>query len=86
MTVIEFQTYQALGTSVWRRLRRALRTALVVMKRRRRLVRAHIELSRLDDRILYDLGLDPLDIRSALDDHRFTSRLSMAARRRRKRQ
>ena len=83
MTVTEYSVHHSIGTSVWTRLRRYLRMARIMMRRRRRFVRTHIELSRLDDRLLYDLGLDPLDVRNALDDHRSRASLSLLARRRR---
>lgn len=39
---------------------------LVRIRRHRRAIRAHIELSRLDERLLYDIGLEPLDLAAVL--------------------
>jgi uncharacterized protein YjiS (DUF1127 family) len=45
----------------WRLLR-----LLVRLRRHRRAARSHIELSRLDDRLLYDIGLEPLHLHAVL--------------------
>jgi hypothetical protein len=36
---------------------------------RRTIARDYLELTRADERLLYDLGIDPLDIRDALNGH-----------------
>ena len=83
MTITELNIYQSFGHSLWRGWQRQLRVARIMMRRRRRFVQAHIELSRLDEKLLYDLGLDPLDVRNALHDHHTKASLVLLARRRR---
>ena len=47
-----------------------LRALRIVWRRHARPARHYIELSRLDERLLYDIGIDPLDVRDALNEHR----------------
>lgn len=42
------------------------RRLLVRLRRHRRAAQAHIALSRLDERLLYDIGLEPLDLHAVL--------------------
>lgn len=58
------------ATRFGHRLMRMLRRLLVLLRRRTRRTRRVLELSRLDERLLYDLGIDPLEVRQAiLDKH-----------------
>lgn len=58
-----------------------LKRLLVRLRQRRRAVRTHIMLSRLDERLLYDIGLDPLDLREALKARQAPSALNGPKRR-----
>lgn len=39
---------------------------LAIWRRRHRAARYHMELARLDERLLYDIGLEPLDLHNSL--------------------
>jgi uncharacterized protein YjiS (DUF1127 family) len=52
--------------SLWFRLR----LALAQWRNRRRIIRTHMALARLDPRLLQDLGLEPLDLSEALRRNR----------------
>lgn len=54
---------------------------LVRIRRHRRVLRAHMELSRLDERLLYDIGLEPLDLAAVLRARQPPSMLLEAMRR-----
>ena len=54
---------------------------LVRMRRHRRAVRTHIELSRLDEKLLYDIGLEPLHLHAVLKARQPPSMLLDAMRR-----
>lgn len=54
----------------WKKLMRVWRRVFVMLRRRSRRARMFTDLSRLDDRLLYDLGIDPLDVRGGLEAHR----------------
>jgi uncharacterized protein YjiS (DUF1127 family) len=54
---------------------RVSRRILVLLRRRARRARRMSELSRLDERLLYDIGIDPLDLHGALNQQR--SRLGL---------
>ena len=56
--------------------KRGLRVMLVLLRR----IRAHFALTRLDEHLLYDLGIDPLDVHDAIRDQRFRSSLPRLAR------
>lgn len=60
----------------WFRFKRLL----VRFRQQRRAVRAHIMMSRLDDRLLYDIGLDPLDLHEALKTRQPPAMLADAVR------
>ena len=57
-------------TSRSMRQRRMLR---LVWRRHRRAVHTYLELSRLDEKLLYDIGIDPLDMSEALRRRRSPS-------------
>ena len=67
-------------STITTRLPRLVRTIRALIWRRRRAVRAHLELTRLDEKLLYDIGIDPLDIRAALEQQRAPSILFNAMR------
>jgi len=52
-----------------------------MLRRQRRAARTRLELSRLDERLLYDLGIDPLDVREALQNRKTPSILMEPMRR-----
>jgi uncharacterized protein YjiS (DUF1127 family) len=58
------------GTQVRARPRLAfltpLKRLLVIWRRRQRIVRYNMDLARLDERLLYDIGLEPLNLHDAL--------------------
>ena len=48
-------------------LSRLLRALLALTRRRRGALRTYLDLAHHDERLLYDIGLDPLDLRDALN-------------------
>ncbi|MGB3335621.1 MAG: DUF1127 domain-containing protein [Devosia sp.] len=75
MTVTELYAPAASAALRWQRLMRVSRRILVLLRRRARRARRMSELSRLDERLLYDIGIDPLDLHGALNQQR--SRLGL---------
>lgn len=69
MTAIDFNTMggQIPATRAKQRPR-IMRLLRVLLRRQRRATRTYLELSRLDERLLYDIGIDPLDVRDALQN------------------
>jgi uncharacterized protein YjiS (DUF1127 family) len=47
---------------------RLVRKARLIWRRHGRKTRDYLELTRLDERLIYDLGIDPLDLRDALQN------------------
>ena len=76
MSFTELYSPTALAGRHWQRLMRVPRSILVLLRRRARRTRSLTELSRLDERLLYDLGIDPLDVHGAINQQR--SRLGLA--------
>jgi len=70
MTTTDIQFLSPATRPVWHKLQRRLRALLVQIRRRNRRARAYLELSHLDEALLYDLGIDPLELRQARADHR----------------
>lgn len=69
MATIDFETFET--TTPTNRIRRQphiLRLLFAVYRRHRRARRTYLELSKLDERLLYDIGIDPLDVRDALQN------------------
>ena len=69
MATLDFHTLGGLAPA--RRLRRQphiLRLLYAMFRRHRRAMRTYIELSKLDERLLYDIGIDPQDVRDALQN------------------
>jgi uncharacterized protein YjiS (DUF1127 family) len=81
MTTIDFNT----GTEIRHRTRFTLpvplRRLLVRLRRHRRRVRSHISLARLDERLLYDIGLEPLALHE-VQRHRLPPSMLLDAMRR----
>lgn len=73
MTAIEYGAISGAQTTAKPKRPRFLRMILAHFRRKRRVVRTYLELSRLDERLLYDLGIDPIDVREALNDHSTSS-------------
>lgn len=73
MTAIDYGAVRGADTTAKPRRPRFLRMILAQFRRKRRVIRTYLELSRLDERLLYDLGIDPIDVRDALNDHSTTS-------------
>jgi uncharacterized protein YjiS (DUF1127 family) len=73
MTAIDFDAVR--GTTPTSRTRppRILRVLQVMFWRHRRKKHTHLVLSRLDERFLRDIGIDPLDLRDALQNRPSTS-------------
>ena len=68
MTATEFLAPGERASSSRHHLPRALRRLLVVWRRRRRQTRIYLNQQQLDERLLYDLGIDPLNLRASLKD------------------
>jgi uncharacterized protein YjiS (DUF1127 family) len=51
-----------------RRQPHILRLLLAMFRRHRRAKRTYVELSKLDEWLLYDIGIDPADVRDALQN------------------
>ena len=66
MTAIGLTSDLTVSKPGWRDFKRRLRALFVLWRRRRRVIRAYLELSALDERLLYDMGIEPLDLRAAL--------------------
>lgn len=74
MTAIDFGLVKNAETTAERSKRpRLLRKLLILFRRQGRAVGTYLELSRLDERLLYDIGIDPLDVRDALHNQRSPS-------------
>jgi uncharacterized protein YjiS (DUF1127 family) len=65
MSVIDLYS-PAAASLRWKKLMRVPRRILVLLRRRARRTRLSADLSRLDERLLYDLGIDPLDMHDAV--------------------
>lgn len=70
MSVTELYSPAAAVSLRWQKLMRVPRSILVLLRRRARRARMLSDLSRLDERILYDLGIDPLDVHGAIKAQR----------------
>lgn len=69
MATIDFDTLRALAPAKpLRRQPSILRLLLAMFRRHWRAKRTYLELSRLDERLLYDIGIDPADVRDALQN------------------
>lgn len=69
MATTDFDTFGVTApTHHIRRQPHILRLLLAMFRRHRRARRTYIELSRLDERLLYDIGIDPADVRDALQN------------------
>lgn len=68
MTVTELYPPAAPPSLGW--LIRVPRRILMLLRRRARRARMPTDLSRLDERLLYDLGIDPLDVHGAIKEQR----------------
>jgi uncharacterized protein YjiS (DUF1127 family) len=69
MTAIDFDTIgEQVPSTRAKRRPRILRLLRVLLRRQRRATRTYLELSGLDERLLYDIGIDPLDVRDALQN------------------
>lgn len=70
MSAIELYAPTAPASLRWKKLLRVPRRVLVLLRRRARRRRMLTDLSRMDERLLYDLGIDPLDVRGAIKEQR----------------
>ena len=70
MSVIELYSPAASTGLRWKKLMRLPRRILVLLRRRARRARMLTDLSRLDERLLHDLGIDPLDVHGAIKAQR----------------
>ena len=69
MATLDFHTLGASAPA--KRLRRQppiLRLLFAMFRRHRRTMRTYLELSKLDEWLLYDIGIDPQDVRDALQN------------------
>ena len=66
MTAIDYDTGAVIHARPRFRLPFGLKRLLARLRHQRRVTRTHIALARLDDRLLYDIGLEPLDLHRAL--------------------
>ena len=81
MSVTELYAPTVPAALRWQRLMRVSRRILVLLRRRARRARRISALSRLDERLLYDIGIDPLDLRGAIDEQRRLGLIRLAMRR-----
>lgn len=70
MSITELHAPTLLNHASWHKAMRGARRILALLRRRIRRARRLSDLSRLDERLLYDIGIDPLDLRGALDQQR----------------
>ena len=70
MTVTELYSPAAPASLAWKKLLRLPRRILILLSRRARRARMLTDLSRLDERLLYDLGIEPLDVHGAIKEQR----------------
>lgn len=66
MSVVDLYSPVAWAGLRWKRLIRVARRSLGLLRRRARRARRLTDLSRLDERLLYDLGLEPLDLHDTI--------------------
>lgn len=70
MTVTALYSPAAPAKLARRSLMRVPRLILDLLRRRARRAQMLTDLSRLDERLLYDLGIDPLDVHDAIKEQR----------------
>jgi len=70
MSVTELYSPQAAIAQHRQQLMRAPRRILDLLRRRARTARVRTDLSRLDERLLHDLGIEPLDVHLSLKARR----------------
>jgi uncharacterized protein YjiS (DUF1127 family) len=70
MSAIELYSPASPASLRWKNLMRVPRRILILLRRRARRARMLTDLSRLDERMLYDLGIDPLDVKGAIKAQR----------------
>lgn len=77
MSVTDIYAPTAAVALHWHRLKRLPRRILVLLRLRARRTRRVSELSRLNERLLRDLGIEPLDMQGAIDQRIGLVRLAM---------
>jgi uncharacterized protein YjiS (DUF1127 family) len=68
MTAADFVPHSHATAKSQPRLPRALRRVIAGWRRRGRHVARYLDLQQVDERLLYDIGINPLDVKAALDD------------------